>query len=635
MVSVILIATDAVTVLDSTVKSVLAQTMPEWEMVIVDNGSTDKTAERAQHWVEQDPRITTMSIPRTTAAMARQAGVERSAKRWFTFLNAGDKLTPDALKWLSSHMTDEVSMVSTGIVRSTSRGSYVLRGDYSGLLSVPQFVEGLLNYDLAHDVGGKLFRHELFMVPDTIADQETSRHHQLITIISTLPRDGQVYVNTSSNIYESSDTGPDYPQVMNFRGWVKSIDVMAEYVPPSESFFKFRIHSLYRCCIMQGAMFNTSDPTIKALKAEGRKYDLVAADKRILRLLNSRRLRRKEWSHGPLVPSAGDIVISMVMAAYNDAELMMKAIKSLQAQTFMHWELLIIDDSSNDRTPEVIRSIGMSDARVRWIRTSKSIGRYRISRLGVAAACGEYIGFINPDDKLGNRSLEYMWKCASTTDADMVVMGSRLISTHGWLSFPQFEPRRVFDQPVMGTYEIMSGMLCGTGVPWQQYGRIYRREYLRKADMSVSFDSEDHLFNLLAMLTEGTVAWTDYMGYINRHSTYADLPMTGQWKKMLKAYHSSSRLLEERGWMGHTEWRDEQLRAMGEEFIRKMSGALVFEPQSRVLHCIEESLKEPKVVEALEGIGCDPTPAGVLKMAAANRARYRKSHRRHRLMQIF
>ncbi len=52
MVSVILIATDAVAVLDATVNSVLAQSMREWEMVIVDNGSTDSTAKRAMYWVE-------------------------------------------------------------------------------------------------------------------------------------------------------------------------------------------------------------------------------------------------------------------------------------------------------------------------------------------------------------------------------------------------------------------------------------------------------------------------------------------------------------------------------------------------------------------------------------------------------
>ncbi len=635
MVSVILIATDAVAVLDATVNSVLAQNMREWEMVIVDNGSTDSTAKRAMYWVEQDPRITTISIPRTTAAMAREIGVERSAKRWITFINAGDKLTPDAFMWLSSHMTDEVSMVVTGITRSTSRGTYTLRGDYSGLLSVPRFVDGLLNYDFAHNVGGKLFRHELFMVPDSISDQETSRHHQLITIVSTLPRDGQVYVNTSAHIYESSDIGPDYPQVMNFRGWIKSIDVLSKFVPQSECYFLFKLHSLYRCCIMQGAMFNSSDPAIRRLKAEGKQYSLGPADKHTLKLLNSRRKRRKEWSHGPLLPSSGDIVISMVMAAYNDADLMIKAIKSLQAQTFMHWELLIIDDSSSDRTPEVIRSMGASDPRVRWIRTSKPIGRYRISRLGIAAACGEYIGFVNPDDRLGPRSLEKMWECASVTDADVVVMGSRLISTHGWLKFKQFEPGRVFDRPVMNTYDILCPMLCGDGIPGHQYGRIYRREYLRNADMTVDDDSDDRLFNMVAMLNEGTVAWTDYMGYINCHSTDADLPLTRQWKRLLKAYHNSVRLLEVRDWVGHPEWSTQLQSSLGEFMIEKISGALIFEPQGRVLRCIEESLGDAEVVRALEAIGCEPTLDGVMKMAAASRTRYRNEHRRHRLLQIF
>ncbi len=67
MLSVILTATDAADVIDATVESVPAQTTKQWEMVIVDNGSTDDTIEHLRHWDEYDPRISVVSVPRTSA----------------------------------------------------------------------------------------------------------------------------------------------------------------------------------------------------------------------------------------------------------------------------------------------------------------------------------------------------------------------------------------------------------------------------------------------------------------------------------------------------------------------------------------------------------------------------------------
>ncbi|MCP2730017.1 glycosyltransferase [Limnofasciculus baicalensis] len=88
-------------------------------------------------------------------------------------------------------------------------------------------------------------------------------------------------------------------------------------------------------------------------------------------------------------------VISVIIPVYNGERTIDKTIKSVLCQTFSDWELIIIDDGSQDLTLEIISRI--KDHRLKvfsYPHTGSNASRNR----GVSQACGEYISFLDADD---------------------------------------------------------------------------------------------------------------------------------------------------------------------------------------------------------------------------------------------
>jgi glycosyltransferase involved in cell wall biosynthesis len=93
------------------------------------------------------------------------------------------------------------------------------------------------------------------------------------------------------------------------------------------------------------------------------------------------------------------------MSAYNASETIGLAIRSILAQTYQDWELIVVDDGSMDRTAEII--LGMMDPRIRLIREPRG-NRGLASRLNqcVRLARGQYVARMDADDVAYPRRLE-------------------------------------------------------------------------------------------------------------------------------------------------------------------------------------------------------------------------------------
>ena len=87
-----------------TVESVRRQTVTDWELLVVDNGSTDNGAELVR--AVDDPRVRLLSCPRRGASAARNDGLAQAAGEWLVFLDADDLLAPGYLQAQRSRSVD-------------------------------------------------------------------------------------------------------------------------------------------------------------------------------------------------------------------------------------------------------------------------------------------------------------------------------------------------------------------------------------------------------------------------------------------------------------------------------------------------------------------------------------------------
>lgn len=89
--------------------------------------------------------------------------------------------------------------------------------------------------------------------------------------------------------------------------------------------------------------------------------------------------------------------LSVIIPLYNKAPYVAKAITSVLAQTFVDYELIIIDDGSNDKSVEVARQVIDGHVNCRLIQQSNS-GVSVARNNGVVASCGDYLCFLDADD---------------------------------------------------------------------------------------------------------------------------------------------------------------------------------------------------------------------------------------------
>jgi glycosyltransferase involved in cell wall biosynthesis len=92
------------------------------------------------------------------------------------------------------------------------------------------------------------------------------------------------------------------------------------------------------------------------------------------------------------------------MAAYNHERYAGQAVQSVLDQTFEDWELVITDDASTDRTPEVISQF--AEPRLRFFRSERNRGIAATTANCVREARGEYIAILNSDDRFLPTKLE-------------------------------------------------------------------------------------------------------------------------------------------------------------------------------------------------------------------------------------
>jgi glycosyltransferase involved in cell wall biosynthesis len=89
-------------------------------------------------------------------------------------------------------------------------------------------------------------------------------------------------------------------------------------------------------------------------------------------------------------------VVSVVIPTYNRANDLKRALNSVQAQTFTNWEVLVVDNYSEDNTDEIIASF--NDPRIKLFKIHNN-GVIAASRnMGIREARGEYIAFLDSDD---------------------------------------------------------------------------------------------------------------------------------------------------------------------------------------------------------------------------------------------
>lgn len=87
--------------------------------------------------------------------------------------------------------------------------------------------------------------------------------------------------------------------------------------------------------------------------------------------------------------------VSVIIPTYNRAHLLGRAIRSVLAQTYQDFELIVVDDGSSDNTGEVVATF--VDPRIHYLRHEENRGAAAARNTGIKASRGEYVAFLDSD----------------------------------------------------------------------------------------------------------------------------------------------------------------------------------------------------------------------------------------------
>ena len=130
-------------------------------------------------------------------------------------------------------------------------------------------------------------------------------------------------------------------------------------------------------------------------------------------------------------------LISVIVPTYNRAHTILRCIHSVQQQTYEHWELIVIDNFSNDDTEGIIQKL--CDKRIRFYKVHNE-GCVALSRnLGIKKSTGSYIAFLDSDDWWTPKKLEH---------ATETLKSGAQITYHDFFLFSENAPLQLFRRKV-------------------------------------------------------------------------------------------------------------------------------------------------------------------------------------------
>lgn len=202
-------------------------------------------------------------------------------------------------------------------------------------------------------------------------------------------------------------------------------------------------------------------------------------------------------------------LVTVITPAYNAKKHIAEAIKSVQNQTFDNWELIIIDDCSEDSTCEVVKELMAKDDRIRLIENYTNLGAAESRNRGLDAAKGTYIALLDADDIWYPNKLEKQIELAEDEEADIVYSSYDIIDGEG------NKVKSTYVVPETVTYEgLLKENVIGCSAA------VIRRETAKKYRFGSDFYLEDYVLWLDILkdngkavgCTQALAAWRYAMG---------------------------------------------------------------------------------------------------------------------------
>ncbi|NTW61919.1 glycosyltransferase family 2 protein [Candidatus Saccharibacteria bacterium] len=202
-----------------------------------------------------------------------------------------------------------------------------------------------------------------------------------------------------------------------------------------------------------------------------------------------------------------NVFVSIIIPVLNAEEYLNQCVDSVLGQTYKNFELILIDDGSTDKSPDICGEYAKRDERVQVIYHKDNTGQTSARKDGLAKAKGEYIYFVDADDWLEDSLLELVYAAAERDESDVITFDAYFNYANHQNKVKQLIPSGVFDknEMIQKIYPkmIYSGKFFYFGVYAAMWNKVVRRSVIEpnldRVDNSIRVH-EDGLTTFAVML---------------------------------------------------------------------------------------------------------------------------------------
>lgn len=208
-------------------------------------------------------------------------------------------------------------------------------------------------------------------------------------------------------------------------------------------------------------------------------------------------------------------LVSIIVPIYNKENELAACIQDIKQQSYSNLDIILVNDGSTDNSGKIAEQLKETDERIRVIHKENegvSIAR----NIGIQAAKGDFIAFVDPDDRINQQLIERLLSAAVKTQCQIVSCCAEIILNqeahkNSFFKVDQstVEKRRAIAQLLSDDYYNDTGKYMDIGVVW---GKLYRKDLLDKYQLNFKPSlrrNQDNIFNLYAFHYANQIYYID------------------------------------------------------------------------------------------------------------------------------
>lgn len=178
-------------------------------------------------------------------------------------------------------------------------------------------------------------------------------------------------------------------------------------------------------------------------------------------------------------------LLSVIVPVYKVEQYLDRCVESIVSQTYHNLEIILVDDGSPDRCPELCDQWAKRDTRIKVIHKENG-GAADARNIGIRVATGEYLAFVDSDDYIEREMYETMLAAMGRTDSGIACCGRYVV--RGSLQIPKHCMDR---ETVFTAVDALREMLLGGAVEEAVWDKVYRAELFEGLQFPVGEINED------------------------------------------------------------------------------------------------------------------------------------------------